>query len=255
MFDICRLRFQKVMATKYDKASKKKGVSKPSPSKKAKYSGDVYQKSREHAGQPKAELKGADTTAQGMVIRPTAAPPNFGLLNSVVVGAELYQRTGRKIYMKSLHFKGFIFPTQATTSVASAFLRVIIFYDAQPNGAAPGISDLLEDSASGSPTNFLSEINLNNRQRFMILREKKFIVGPTTNTTNYGQSLLQDGSQCLVIDEFIKLKRLETCFNAVNGGTIADITTGSLYVVALCDNTSTSGAWTLSYNARVRYYD
>lgn len=229
--------------------STKKGISKSS-----KKSGD-YQKGRELAVQPKAEIKAQDNAAAATVFKPVGGPPTFNYLNNVVNGAEIYQRTGRKIYMKSLHIKGYVVPVSGTPSGTLAFLRMIVFYDAQPNGAFPAIADLLKDSNAAAATAVTSEVNLDNRQRFTILREKLWVMGASTLTTNLGQAVLQDGSQCLVVNEFIKLKKIEAMYNATNGGTIADCTSGAVNIVFIADPNSTSGAWAVSYSSRLRYYD
>jgi len=239
------------MVKSYAKTTTKKGISKPSGSTKAK-SGD-YQKGRELPVQPKAELKASDLALTASVFKPTGGPPTFQYLNNVTNGAEIYQRTGRKIYMKSLHVKGFI-EGSGTASANMAILRMVLVYDAQPNGAFPAIADLFQDSTAGGATGFMSELNLNNRERFKILREKMWVMGPTA-ANQAGQTVINDGSQCLVINEFIKLKKIEAIFNATNGGTVADVTSGSLFAVFMSDANSTSSAWNAVYTARLRYYD
>lgn len=223
------------------KSSKKKGITKRTK-------GD-YQKGRELAVQPKAELKASDLPYTGSQF---AVGGTFQYLNNVVNGSEIYQRTGRKIYMKSLHIKGYIYPTIGTGSTDPAFIRMIVLYDAQPNGALPALADVLMDSSAAAATSVVSELNLNNRERFKILREQMWVMGPN-NTIQ--QSAIQDGSQCLVVNEFIKLKKIESIYNATNGGTIADVTSGALIALFLCDTASTTLAWKLAYSARLRYYD
>lgn len=253
MFDIHRVRFRQAMGSyKYDKTSKKKGISKSSSTKKTK-SGD-YQKGRELPVQPKAELKCLDTGVS-QAFANIAAPPTFVCLNPVTVGAEIYQRTGRKTYNKSLHLKGMVYPANGTPSGEPAFLRLVLLYDSQANAANPAIATVFKDTNAVAATNVFSELNLDNRERFKVLREWKWYMGRTTNVTNLGQAQLEDGSQCLIIDEFVKLKRIETIFNATNGGTIADIQSGSLLLVPMCDSVSTSAAWVCTLSARLRYYD
>lgn len=235
------------------KMSSKKGISKSSKTKKAK-SGD-YQKGRELPVQPKAELKCLDVAQQVLTFNKTTTPPTFQLLNAVVNGAEIYQRTGRKIYMKSIHLKGAIYPTNGTPSTSMGALRLIVFFDAQPNAAAPTIATLLKDANAAAGTSQFSELNLDNRERFTILREKIFVMGQSTTVTNIGQAVAQDGTQCLHLNEFIKLKRIEALFNATNGGTIADVTSGAIFIVALSDSVMADGSWFLSYSSRLRYYD
>jgi len=106
-------------------------------------------------------------------------------------------------------------------------------------------------AAASSPT---SELNLDNRERFSILKEWTWVMGPTAANQS-GQTLTDDGSQCLSFSTFVKLKGLESVYNATNGGGIADVTSGSLLMLFVCDVNSTSGAWAMSYSSRLRYYD
>jgi len=193
--------------------------------KKKKATGD-YQKGRELT-KPTQELKAFDVAENALDFVPTTGPPAFATtLNACVNGAELYQRVGRKIYMKSLHIRGYI------KSIATGIqdqLRIIVYYDSQANGAAPTIGALLQDSNAAAGTSAQSEINLVNRQRFSILRDfhvlvpaQTFTAGVLTNTA------YPDTTGKLDIDMFIKLKGLETIYNGTNGGTVADITSGAL---------------------------
>lgn len=232
--------------------SSSKGVRKSNASKKKK-SGD-YQKGRELPVQPKAELKAYDT-AQAASLFPTAAAGGGTVtyLNNVVNGAELYQRTGRKIYMKSLAFKGVVFPS-GTASANNASLRAMIVYDAQPNGALPTLGAILKDANAAAGIGVFAHLNLDNRERFKVLWTKIWQMGPTPST-QAGQVQIQDGSQCLHIDMMLKLQRLEAVYNATNGGTIADCQSGSLLLVTFADNVSTANAWEMLYQTRLRYYD
>jgi len=177
---------------------------------------------------------------------------NFALLNPVVVGSELYQRDGRMISMKSIHIRGFIGNISTSTQ---DFGRIILFYDAQCNGGTPALSTLLQDCNGGAATSATSEINLNNRQRFTILRDYNVQFGAVTNTggvlTNY--TVADPIKNTFDIDWFINLKQLTTAYNTTNAGNVGDITGGALFL--LCVNNSTSNTWQLTYGTRLRFYD
>jgi len=170
-------------------------------------------------------------------------------------GGELYQRVGRKIYMKSIHIRGFV--NNVATS-AQDIGRILVVYDSQPNAALPLIGALLQDSNAAGVVNALSGINLTNRQRFKILRDHQVLLPSVTNAggggvlTN-GPVLMDPISKSMNIDMFIDLKGLETVFNGVNGGTIADITSGSIFITLV--SLGQSNAYQLSFNTRLRYYD
>jgi len=174
----------------------------------------------------------------------------FTLLNVPVNGAELYQRVGRKIYMKSIHIRGMVYAAATTTQDRG---RMVVFYDSQPNAGVSTLATLFADSNAAHGTSVDSEINLDNRARFKILADKQFIFPSLTNTagvlTNLGP---QDNIlQSFDINLFIKLKGLETVFNGTNGGTDADITSGSLYVVTFGGIGNYGAQWA----SRLRYYD
>lgn len=199
---------------------------------------------------PKQELKAFDVatattnfTAPGAFVRTLNVPIN---------GPEIYQRVGRKIYMKSLHFRGFI--SNVATSIQDV-ARIIIFYDSQSNAGGVALADLLQDSNAAAATTGLSEINLINRERFKILRDQQFLLPSCTNAagvlTNF--TMTDPISHSFNIDMFIKLRGLETIFNATNGGTAADVSSGNLGVLFVTQNASNT--WACTWNSRLRYYD
>lgn len=207
-----------------------------------------YQKGREMPSGIGRELKAFDvaTSAPNFAVAGV-----FTVLNTPVNGSELYQRVGRKIYMRSLHIKGFI--ENAATSIQDIG-RIIIFYDSQPNAAASNLATLLQDSNAAAATSGLSSINLTNRERFKIIKDHFITLPSVSNAAGVlSNTSLQDQQENFSINWFIKLKGLETVFNAVNGGTVADITSGSLYMCLVSQNQSNT--WAFQFNSRLRYYD
>lgn len=203
-----------------------------------------YQKGRETLKSSK-ELKALDTTVN-QAFKVSGGPPPISTLNYPVVGAELYQRVGRKIYMKSIHFRGVVFNTAAA---AQDFIRIVILYDANPNAAAPAYTDILQDSTAGSATSFFSHLNLTNRQRFKVLKDWHKVM-PLTTAANAEASVPE--INCFSLDWFIPLKGLETVYNGTNGGSIADIVTGAIVIMTYASNTN---LWQLNGTFRLRYYD
>lgn len=231
-------------------AKKKKGIKKSSLG---------YNQSRAMVAHPKQELKSFDTQAFGCTFKSVAAGGNAVLLNACVRGTDLFNRIARKIYMKSIQFRGFV-TSVSTTSLDVAYLRLILFYDSNPNGGTPLITDLLQPSASGPTTSIVSNVNLDNRQRFSILREWTWLMGSNAGVSGgqavaTGQSTIQDGQQKLCFNEFIKLKGLETTYNIGSAGTVADINEGALFLYALTDGAGGSGTWQLTMDSRLRFYD
>lgn len=177
----------------------------------------------------------------------------FTLLAVPVLGSDFTQRIGRKITLRTVYIKGRVV-TEASTAgpaliAASQHCRMIVFVDMQPNGAAPAVTDLL---VSATPA---SQLNLNNRDRFKIIRDKEFVLDPYivsfTATTAYASA----PNQVKFCKVFKKIN-VETIFNATNGGTIADITSGALYMFWIGSNAAgTNTDSNFIGSTRVRYND
>lgn len=217
--------------------------------KKRRTTGD-YQAGRELPGVPKQELKAFDVALRSNVFMTVAGPPTFDVLNAQVNGAELYQRVGRKTYMKSIHIRGVIQPNAAGSESA---VRMLLIYDSQPNKVAPLITDLLLDSNAAAGTTWASEINLINRQRFKILKDTQFLLGSVTNVAGNSELIPDPIRNSLNVEMFLKLNGLETIYNATNGGTIADISSGAIFLVCVGD--ANAGSFQFNYTSRLRYYD
>lgn len=175
----------------------------------------------------------------------------FTILCLPVVGADFNQRVGRKITIKSVYIKGMIQNEQAVTPTAGAngpqHLRMVIVYDMQPNGAVPATTDLL---VSATPA---SQLNLNNRDRFKVLADKEFVMGPTVYSTTATQSVASFNQQAYFVKKYKKLN-LEVVFST-SGGTIADITSGALYMFWIGSRVSGAGDGNFVGSTRVRYAD
>jgi len=176
----------------------------------------------------------------------------FTTLNVPVNGSEQYQRVGRRIFLRSLQIKGVM--NFAATSVQDV-CRIMVVYDHQPNAALPVLADLIQNSNAGLATQVLSYPNLNNRDRFTILKDYKIMLPPFTNTAGVitNEVIPDPIRNSMNIDWDIRLGRRETTFNAVNGGTIADVTTGSIFMVTFDGNNA--GTVALSFQSRLRYVD
>ena len=179
------------------------------------------------------------------------------LLNGLVQGSAQSQRIGNKISMKSIRIKGQII--NLVTSVQT-YARIIVFYDKQCNGAVCANADLLSTVTSVPTTTVtvFSDLNLQNVERFTILRDYSISLPAVTNTvgvlTNVGFEPGQNPSNGSIfdVDMFIKLKGLQTLYK---GGTlgVGDIATGGLFMV--CLNHQGVAAWTFRNVERLRYYD
>lgn len=200
------------------------------------------------------EIKAVDGIVSNYLFR---TPPNtsIALLNGIQTGAAFYNRVGSRVEMKNLHLRGYI--QSAATSVTTN-LRMLVVYDRQPTGALPVVSDILQsrDQTGATATNGDSEINLDNRDRFIILRDKQYYAPPCTNTAG----VLTNGpsfpstDQEWDINEFIKLKGLGVHFKSSSSPTtVADIATGAVYVMFV--STTSDSCWNVNLLWRTRFYD
>lgn len=156
------------------------------------------------------------------------------LLNGLVPGSLATQRIGRKVSIKTLYVRATV--QLATTSVRGGNIRMMVFYDKQANGTAPLVTDVLVDDSFYSPN------NLSNRDRFVVLCDHVFEAIGTQ--ADYQKSMVLH-----------KKLNLETMFNAGTAGTIADITSGSIYIMFAQSGTIGTGNPTASWYSRIRYTD
>lgn len=182
----------------------------------------------------KGELKYFDTAATGALADTTGA---ISVLNAMQQGTDANTRVGKQIYMKSVHLQGTI--NSRTSSTSPSFVRIMLVWDAQPNNTLAAVTDILSTSTS------LSELNLNNRERFTVLRDLKY------NSPDRAGG----GDQGKVIDMFVNLGNKKTTFSGIIAG-ITNVATGALLLCIIGENTAVSNyAPYVITNARVRYYD
>lgn len=179
------------------------------------------------------------------------------LLNGTQNGAAFYNRVGNEIEMKSLHLIGQIYPT-GSANTAGDYLRTMVIYDRQPNGANPVLADVLSSypttGTSPSPTS-LDMTNPNNFDRFRILADiRTAIPSSASGATGETYAPVIDYTKNEVnINRFINLKGLSTRYKTSTGA-IGDITSGSLLLMLLGFNSS-SPAYQLDYCTRLRFID
>lgn len=122
------------------------------------------------------------------------------------------------------------------TSTGATPCRILIVQDKQANGVAPAVTDVLLTNEAASPN------NLSNSRRFKTLLDY-------TDKTGIGTA----GPQVLYVNEYKKLD-IPVEFNNGVAGTIADITTNSIYAIVFCGNVGVANVAT-NIIARVRFTD
>lgn len=147
----------------------------------------------------------------------TANQWNYLLVNGLTQGTSGSQRVGRQIFMTTMQF---YYATGGTT-------RFLIVYDKQCNGSALTATDLFQDS-----TDQFSPYNFSNRERFCYLYDTLYDTTPELSPVNR--------------QLHFPIKKYTT-YNVGNAGTIADIATGSLYLVIYTTLTTVNMSLNLYY--------
>lgn len=206
----------------------------------------------------KGEIKAVDTSnGNANVNLQINTTGNVTAMNLVSAGSSFFNRIGRKIEMKSVHFHGnLIFTANAPTQ--EDYLRVIIVYDRQTNGAVPAVTDILQntDQQGANTNNAYADVNLNNRERFMIIMDKRISAPAVTAVGLLGG--IQDSAQPVYanINHFKKLGGLLTHFKADSSpAVIGDVATGGLFLLTLGTVAAGSNGYSLNASWRVRYDD
>lgn len=203
----------------------------------------------------RSEIKAIDIPNANYGFTSVGTGPVANLLNGVQVGAAFTNRIGSRMEMKSIHMRGTI--TSTVTDVQN-ILRALLIYDRQPNGAAPVYTDVFQsrDQSGTAATTAISEINLDQRDRYVVVRDFQWsspavsnAAGVLTNGPEYAP-----GDNDWNLNEFIPLTGLTTHFKSSSAPTtIADINTGSLYMFFV--TSGTSARWTFSGGFRLRFND
>lgn len=179
---------------------------------------------------------------------------NFVLFNPRL-GTDFTNRIGRKAVAKSLYLRGYIAREAALASpivganLPADIARLILFWDLQSNGTNPGITDLLVSN------HVASHLNMDNRDRFKVLRDEIFVFDAFLYSAVATQSYAFSGKNIHEVKHYVKLNQ-EVIWNQVNGGTVADIQTGTLCMMIM--GTQPSGASTdisANLSSRVRFVD
>ena len=155
-------------------------------------------------------------------------------------GTGVSERVGRKVDCTSLSWKWS--SSYAPTTAGSSPMRLVVVYDRQPNAALPATTDVFNQDYINA------HMNLANSRRFLVIVNEEF----------EGMSI--QGPNAFFKVGYVNFKRrfkctLPTEFNDTNGGTIADITTGSFIAFTWQNGNIITAAPTDTLDFRIRYTD
>lgn len=181
--------------------------------------------------------------------------------NLIQVGSSMFNRIGRKVEMRSIRLVANIATLNTTrTTLTPDAGRIMVVYDRQTNGAFPAIADILQDTdqAGANLTDSVSGINMNNRERFVTLIDKKFTIPQATLTAGVLTNVFPNDIMIPTrIDEFRKLRGLTTHYKAdSNPAVIGDIATGAIYILSLSQiQASGTELFNYKWSCRLKYVD
>jgi len=183
------------------------------------------------------ELKSIDYNHLQACDRPSVV----SLLNFCVAGDDITERTGREIRMKHFQISGQCYVTAGTG--VDQIHRVLVVYDRQTNGTALTTADVLSRFFGNLAQDINLAYNLDNRRRFEILYDRKF-------------SLNASGEAFSSRDfKFSRRIDLPVVFNAGVAGTVADIATGSMYIITYGNVAAGATAGSCQFSTRIRFED
>lgn len=205
------------------------------------------------------EKKGMETSISsvGNIVATTGTNADSFVLNLIQAGNGSWNRVGRKVHLKSVRLyglAGMTYTTNAAYGVGS--LRMVVVWDKQPSGGAIPAWDQIfgnTDQTGVETSSVLSRPRYDNMDRFQVLRD--VFIEP--RIVPDGVTAADIRSVYVEFDEYIKLGNKEVVFSGQSSPmTIADISTGALYVYFRANAVSATMNWTTTQAfARLRYVD
>lgn len=163
-------------------------------------------------------------------------------------------RIGRKVTIKTIQVRGNVYLEQALTMASGTTpqitAKVMLIWDAQPNGTIATVSDIWQ--VAGTPHSYL---NLDNRDRFRVLRSEVFTMDAMLISSVATQSVAAWNRTQHNFEWYVKNLNLEVIFNGTNGGTIGDISSGALILAFICDVAASATDTNCKWVSRVRFED
>lgn len=193
------------------------------------------------------EIKSVDPSVSALTF-PVNSALAASILNDTTTGVDYFNRVGRKVTGVSLRVRGHFLPPVG--SYINDHLRWIIFYDKQPNNAIATWADIVKSQSSVGSSNLVVDgLNMDNRDRFKILREGMFSAPTWNNVTANALGPAYPTSEEMCIDKFISLKGLETMYSSAG---LATVQSGAIGIIGQANN---GVGWRLNYSARYRFIE
>lgn len=156
------------------------------------------------------------------------------LLNTYTAGTGPNNAVGRRVVNKSVHVRMTVSSDgtglAANGGIYGTTCRVLVVYDRQPTGAVPNTTNILQDTtALGSAL-----MNLGNSDRYSILMDEKFVLGPVYCAATAGTPNVISEPGVYNVDRYVKVG-LQSVANGSFTGAIGGILEGAIWLVAMSD--------------------
>jgi hypothetical protein len=171
----------------------------------------------------------------GGTLSPTNANAVYAVLNAPVPGTGTNTRIGDRIRIKSIQLRLLIVPNVLQAGIVE-YVRWLLVWDRQPNGALPASPlPLLSTAVEIMP-------NVDYKYRFEILKDELNIVADDGSVTpvDTSNSIFNFYKKCHKVSQYTG-----------SAGTIADIASGSLLLVAYGNGAVTPSS--IVYYSRIHY--
>lgn len=209
------------------------------------------------------ELKGMDTSLDlAPVISTVNTNASSFVINLIQSGNESYNRVGRKVIHKYLYIKAIAnhyYQAETTTNNANSnTLRMVLVWDKQPSGNAIPTFDSIFGRTTQTGTescSFIDPRRYDNMSRFQVLLDK--VIDSNSVGDGYTGGTTNGNFQSYNINEYVKLGSRESVYaSTVNPLTIADISSGALYMFFRSRDNQAYNLWNIvSSMVRLRYLD
>jgi hypothetical protein len=179
-------------------------------------------------------------------------------INLIQQGASVSQRIANKIGLKSLRLRFDLAPTGHSVPINSS-ARFMVVYDRNPNAGYPAINTMIQatrQDGTFSGGTMWDSINPNLIDRFVVLMDEFKVVPAIDNGINGTQLIGPTSLECFKIDKYIKLKGLETVFQAnSNPAVIGNVQIGALYLVSWGNTAGAAAPYSWVGGTRLRFHD
>lgn len=204
------------------------------------------------------ELKVVDVNIGNATSIPLSTTATVNPLNELNTGAEMYQRIGRKVMFKTLHFTGNIIPSNiAGSALVADYIRIWVIYDHEQNFSVATYNQLIQSvnftgATSSTSYDFTAPGYF---ERFEVLADIKIDAANTDlNTTPVSGAVTDYSKNEVNINRYIKLRNLTSHYDP--GAAIPALpVTGAMYLVTQGTQPLASAPYQLNWTMRLRYHD